>query len=287
MGCDPIGAAATNLLPLADRQDIYLEVAAAVREALQEDMAAGDARASAWFSEFSGSGGRKIVKRAVMTTPYGVTSAGIAKQIMKEGFTASLDGKGSELSAYMRDLIQKALTQKVSKAKEIMAWLQSAAFEMGRVGLPFRWTTPTGSQIVQAYRNLDRVTVSTLAGRIWVYKENPQSTLDLRKQSAGSAPNLVHSFDAAHLFLTVERFAGSSEAPSLALIHDSYGTHAADVEKLGRCIREAFVEIYSQNWIEKLQAEFTAYAPHAMLPEPPEPGDFEVEKVLGAEFFFS
>jgi DNA-directed RNA polymerase len=77
---DPIGALATNLTRSPDRQDIYLEVAQEANRQVERDAAAGDERAQAWLGHVT----RKTVKRAVMTTPYGVTDRGIRDQLIAD-----------------------------------------------------------------------------------------------------------------------------------------------------------------------------------------------------------
>ena len=72
-------------------------------------------------------------------------------------------------------------------------------------------------------------------------------------------------------------------------MHDSYGTHAADMDVLSTCIRQAFVDIYEQDWVAGLQQDFQASAEWsgAALVEPPERGEFEVAEVLGSDWFFA
>jgi DNA-directed RNA polymerase len=87
---------------------------------------------------------------------------------------------------------------------------------------------------------------SSLGGfvvKFTMYQE--KGNLDRRKQSQGIAPNFVHSCDAAHMMLTVVR-AKQAGIDNFAMIHDSFGTTAGDVEQLYHVVREAFVEMYSE-----------------------------------------
>ena len=72
MGLDPVGAVATNLAP-GPRQDIYQRVADHCQERVGMDAASGVPEALHWDQKVT----RSVVKRAVMTTPYGVTDSGI------------------------------------------------------------------------------------------------------------------------------------------------------------------------------------------------------------------
>jgi hypothetical protein len=60
------------------------------------------------------------------------------------------------------------------------------------------------------------------------------------KQAQGAAPNIIHSLDAAHLMLLVNR----CDYP-LSTVHDSFGCHLANMEDLFRKSRETFVELYT------------------------------------------
>src|SRR5205085_10568820 len=70
--------------------------------------------------------------------------------------------------------------------------------------------------------------------------------------------HLVHSLDAAHMMLTVNRL-HSCGLRHFAMVHDSFGVHAGDVDLLSRVLREECVGMYSEPVImnvlkERLQA---------------------------------
>jgi len=87
--------------------------------------------------------------------------------------------------------------------------------------------------------------------------------------------------DAAHLHL-VSAAAGSRLIDHLAMIHDNYGTHAADAEKLYHLIREMFVWMYEKH--DPVQALQDKYP---VIPNPPEKGGLDINEVLKSKFFFS
>jgi DNA-directed RNA polymerase len=76
-----------------------------------------------------------------------------------------------------------------------------------------------------------------------------------------------------------------------AMVHDSFGTHAANQGKLNKCLREAFVDMYTK--VDPLEV-FLQYA-HALIPEKhhhkipelPTKGNLDINKVLEADYFFS
>jgi DNA-directed RNA polymerase len=278
MGLDPVGAKATNLMP-GPRQDIYAAIAARVATAVASDAAAGAAEALHWHGRVT----RKVVKRAVMTTPYGVTDGGIRKQLIDDGVIPE-DADKSPAATYMGRLIVAALKQEVRAAKDIMDWLQKTAAQLAEAALPFEWSTPTGSRVRQAYQNITVQRIATLTARLNIAGSGDE--LLPRKQAHGSAPNYVHSFDAAHLSMTVAA-AHDEGVNHFAMIHDSYGTHAANTTRLAAVLREQFVEIYKRDWLRELYAELREKHPHVNIPEPPERGDFDITQVLKAPFFFS
>ena len=282
MGLDPIGAEATNL-SMGPRQDIYALVAARVAATVTADAVANGTPLQPFAQQWMGNVTRKTVKRAVMTTPYGVTVRGIRDQLLADELVPDSSGAAAD---YMRDCICEALSGTVVAAKDIMGWLQDCAKHLGKAGLPLRWETPSGSACEQAYHSTSVVHLKTLCGDLRLLQEDTKSTLKPAKQALASAPNIIHSFDAAHLTMTI--VAGAERGIShWAMIHDSFGTHAGNAQALTSVLREQFVEIYKQDWLQRLYQGFKAYAPHVQINPPPARGDFNIEEVLNSDFFFS
>lgn len=282
MALDPVGAFATNLTASPDRQDIYERVAERVRAAVERDALAGVDEARGWIGNIT----RKTVKRAVMTTPYGVTDRGIRQQLIMDRLVPNAAIGGGREADYLRDRIVEALTDTVGPAKAIMAWLQAVAERLARAGLPFDWVTPSGSRIRQAYYMVVQTTIRTLEGRLTLTNEEPKGGLNPRKQALGAAPNFIHSFDASHMTKTVNACV-SRGITHFAMIHDSYATHAANTTAMAAILREQFVAIYKDDWLRLTYDEVRRYAPHVSIPEPPARGTFDLTEVLNAPFFFS
>jgi DNA-directed RNA polymerase len=100
--------------------------------------------------------------------------------------------------------------------------------------------------------------------------------LDKRAQKTGAAPNLVHSFDAAHLTTTVT----SCPFP-VTTIHDSFGCHAGNMEDLFRIVRETFVSFYETNPLEQVLEQVGA---SELIPEK---GDLDLTAILDSDFAFA
>ena len=109
---------------------------------------------------------------------------------------------------------------------------------------------------------------------------------DPRKAQQGAPPNLVHSVDACHLMMTVNR-AKEAGIENFACIHDDFGTHACHTTAFARCIREAFLELHaSGDILQRFKAEQEARDDVGDLPPVPPSGDLNINDVLDAAYFF-
>jgi DNA-directed RNA polymerase len=284
MARDPVGASAVNMTANAKRQDVYTEVALAANAIIDRDAAAGVAEALAWKGKVS----RSTVKRAVMTTPYGVTPRGMRDQFISDGHTQALktDSHGAAAD-YLRDVVVEAIGSTVSSARQVMGYLQGCALALAQENVPFDWTLPDGAQVRQAYWKRAETRFTTMWGKPMLWKEVPSTGLSLRKQALAAAPQFVHSYDALHLRRTVLALAQIVEGPALSMIHDSYGTHAAYMDAMAGVLRSEFVRIYERDVLAELDATLRAAHPNIEFPDLPERGIFDVREVLRAPFFFS
>jgi DNA-directed RNA polymerase len=284
LGLDPVGGRATNLTDTGHREDLYADVAKSVAATVSIEALNGSADAQAWLGKVT----RNSVKRAVMTTPYGVTERGIRDQLIDDGHIDLVAEGGAKFDAadYMTAKIVDALEVTVTSAREIMRYFQDCATVLADHERPLEWTTPAGMRIRQQYNAMAQTKVQTLYGEVIVFDEDPSQGLQRRKQSQSSAPNVVHSFDAAHLAKTVLA-ASRAGLHHFSLIHDSYGTHAANVETLGRVIREEFVSMYSQDRLAEFDTNLREANPGIDLPAPPARGTLNLQEVLKSPYFFS
>ena len=109
--------------------------------------------------------------------------------------------------------------------------------------------------------------------------------VNIRAALQAISPNFIHSIDAAHLFLTIIRvaFYGITD---FSMLHDSYGCHANFVDLMRNCLREEFLDIHSENLLEKFRGEVEKQL-GVKLPDPPPRGELELETVLKSEYFFA
>lgn len=70
-------------------------------------------------------------------------------------------------------------------------------------------------------------------------------------------------------------------------MHDSFWTHAADVEQMSQILREEFVALYSKPLLLDLAEEFSERYPDIEFPPVPLGGDLQIKEVLDSPYFFS
>lgn len=275
---DTSGGTAVNLVPSDKPQDVYGIVAATVRERMAKDLlegtedaivhnAEGVARVMEGTKTFAKQWGefgvtRKVTKRAVMTVCYGSKEYGFRQQIMEDVIKPAQDAAtqadgeldrhafpfaedGYRAAGYMAKSIWEAVSTTLVAATAAMKWLQEAASLVAGEDLPVRWSTPIGFPVMQQYMDVTAHRVKTvLAGAVVKLIMNEElATLSKAKMANGISPNFVHSCDAAHLMLTVAM--GVNEGvTNYAMVHDSFGTAAADMEVFFKVVRDAFVKLY-------------------------------------------
>lgn len=274
---------AVNLMDTGKREDIYAEVATVAVQIAADRAAAGDELALGWIGNVK----RNTVKRAVMTTPYGVTARGIAEQLVNDGFCKPFGRKQQHKAAnWLRDVIVDALEDRIGAPRAAMRYFQDVAGACADAEKPLTFRTPSGMVVRQAYWGSHTRRVNTLFGRLQYTVADTELGLIRKKMRQSAAPNVIHAFDAGHLALTVDELAAEG-VQDLALIHDSYGTHATDIDLMGRVLRETFHSIYSTNQLEGFRESVRELTGVEDLPEPPALGQLDIGAVLESPFFFS
>lgn len=295
---DGYGAANTNLVDAEKPADIYQIVANAVAGQVAEDAKNGHREALQWHGKVT----RSVVKRNVMTVSYGATRFGMLEQL-KEDLHKATDGKLHKFLEidshdpdfpylkYLSELIIDNIGNTVRAAPTVMGWLQTVAHTVTANGLPVRWTTPTGLHVMQSYRKRKERRIDTTLGgfRIRMQLRDEINKQDTKRAVLGVSPNYVHSMDGAHLQETVNRMLDAG-ITGFAMVHDSYGTHACDVQEMAILLREAFVDMYQVDQLQRFLDELKVQLPEdlaAKLPKPLARGDFDLEQVKEALYFFA
>lgn len=300
---DEVGGAATNLIPSERPKDIYQMVADVCatlldkhRIAMFETDDAGTpllgvltekgVRLVAYREKWMNHGmNRKLVKRSVMTLPYGSTRFSCADFIVSDYMKMGLipefaKEEYSEAAQYLSHHVWEAIGHVVVKASEAMKWLQQATKPILADRNDVRWVSPSGFPVIQTYQSVEEHRIHTqLCGGAKLRTFAETATPDKNRHKNGVAPNFIHSFDAGHLHLVA--VAAARMGMALAMIHDDYGTHADDAEAFYHIIRWEFVRMYEK--ADYLQD----FADRYDLPEPPAKGNLDLRLVLESPYFFS
>ena len=313
---DSAGGRAVNLVPCETPQDIYQIVADKVIDKLSLDAEAPEDAPDVYSEKglflynkkilsrvlIKMNINRKTTKRQVMVLPYGGTRES-CREYTGEWLKAEAQSGRLALparhtilgaSCYLADVIWEAIGETVVAARNAMSFLQDMASLASRAGKALSWTAPTGFPVVQCYRNMKVSRIKTRLGdkivRMSLASEG--RGIAAAKQRSAVAPNYVHSLDAAALMCTVVE-SRKSGISCFAMIHDSYGTHAADSGALARILRAVFIRMFGekeQSPLELWKHEILESIPERHrkdAPELPETGGLNVADVARSAFFFA
>ncbi|KAF0919328.1 hypothetical protein E2562_029178 [Oryza meyeriana var. granulata] len=288
LGRDKLGAIAVNLVAGEKPADVYTGIATRVVEIMKNDALKDPAtdpdaaRARLLVDQVD----RKLVKQTVMTSVYGVTYIGAREQIKKRLKERGVITDDTELfcaSCYAAKVTLTALGEMFQAARSIMNWLGDCAKEIACENEPVKWTTPLGLPVVQPYRKLGRHLIKTSLQVLTLQRETDK--VMVKRQRTAFPPNFVHSLDGSHMMMTA--VACKRQGLNFAGVHDSYWTHACDVDTMNKILREKFVELYSTPILENLLESFEKSFPELKFPPLPERGDFDLKDVLESPYFFN
>ena len=238
---------------------------------------------------------RKIVKRNVMTLPYGGTSYGLGQQQIDDARK-----HGIELLLWMEhrwgSFLGRAVFEDCKRSLERPMRLLTVFEAAGKLaeaeGRYLSWKVPvTDFPVVQQYTE-GRVK------KVWVQYGPPkgaklstgafENTFQLNicfvedkvqskgKQAQGASPNAIHSLDAAHLMMTVHK-----ADFVVTTVHDSYGCLLADMSSLFTLVREAFVELYEADPLRSLIEQIGGDLSQIEI------GNLDVKLILESEYAFA
>jgi DNA-directed RNA polymerase len=246
LGRDLDGGKAVNLCPSSKPQDVYSKVLEIVNRKISEDAKLDEnhedlvvRRRGQMARLLTGEIDRKVIKQSVMTSVYGVTRRGATLQVfarLEEKLIAAGDismGREREImpcAMYVAELTMDSLGELFNSAHVIMKWLGECANIVATQGQSMSWISPLGLPIMQPYRRNQIQRVRTLLQTIVLSTSNDALPVSRRKQQSAFPPNFVHSLDATHMALTALKM--KELGLTFASVHDSYWTHACDVDKM-------------------------------------------------------
>jgi DNA-directed RNA polymerase len=285
---DEHGARLVNLVPSEAPQDIYAVVAKCVKREVE-----GDAKSEvttdtsvvdlprAWLDQGID---RKLCKRGTMTYCYGVTQQGLKDALRTDSF-GDWHSDPHVAVQYIGKKIWAAIRENITAAADAMDWLRKCAQCANKEEMLLRWTTPSGFVVEHPYYDAPFARVTCLSAEIRLRVFDPDAKVMEHRQRNALPPNFVHSMDASHLMRVV--CAGTQRGiHSWMMIHDSFGSHACDMDLLSLVTREEFVALYSADVLEEFRQQVIEQTGHDPGP-PPERGAFQLEQVLDSPYFFA
>ncbi|KAM0346718.1 hypothetical protein ACHAPU_005433 [Fusarium lateritium] len=294
LGGDTWGAQQVNLMPGSRPADVYTAVADLVKESVAKDAENGIELGKNCLGKIT----RKVVKQTVMTNVYGVTFSGAKQQVCKQLdalYPQMFKETGIPnlvTATYIAKHIFTALGTMFRGAHDIQFWLGNIGARVCKALTPaqldqlaeemeqadaseprltkdkaldeltqqFRstvvWTTPLRMPVVQPYRKSVTREIRTCLQAISYPTQGQTEPVDRRKQLQGFPPNFIHSLDASHMLLSALKC--DELGLKFAAVHDSFWTHAADVDVMNGVLRDAFIRIHEEDVVGRLAAEFEA-----------------------------
>ena len=272
-----------GLVPTEIQEDFYVKTAKALKQLLpdwfaERDMPMKDIR-------------KGISKRGSMTRAYSAGATKIADNMYldcrTEGFDERYDIELKDCNVLARNLV-KAIDMVCPGPLQTMHYLQQlAAYDIQQNGEPtLYWETPSGFPVIYQAPRVDkkyyriRLNLNNESTRINHVGQFPTEYPDIKKFMSGISPNFIHSLDATHMCLVLSQWGGAFGG-----VHDSFSTHADDVDELLSLTKAVFIDMYDsgsnfQDIKRILQLE------DAPVTEP-NLGSLKITEVKDSDYFFS
>jgi DNA-directed RNA polymerase len=110
--------------------------------------------------------------------------------------------------------------------------------------------------VAQPYRKSSRKDIHTCLQTVSFNVGHQTDPVNRRKQLQGFPPNFIHSLDASHMLLSAIEC--GERGLEFAAVHDSFWTHAADLDTMNSVLRESFIKIHEEDVVGRLGIEFEA-----------------------------
>jgi DNA-directed RNA polymerase len=241
-----------------------------------------------------------IAKRGSMTRAYSAGKQRIAKNMYDdchvEGFTVKYDITEDDCTMLAGNLI-KAINTVCNGPLKTTKYLQKIAeHELNAGRNTLEWHTPSGFPVIyKAYLQHERKQRGTIKGitgnkdgRVMhvikvdvLNKETGEKVPCRRSFASGISPNVVHSYDAAHMANTINVFNAG-----FAAVHDSFSTHASDVDWLQDVTKMTFIAQYDvENFFDVVQ-DTLMYNKDTFTLAQPELGSLQLSDVQQSKYFF-
>jgi DNA-directed RNA polymerase len=241
-----------------------------------------------------------IAKRGSMTRAYSAGKMRIAKNMYDdchvEGFTVKYNITEEQCDILAGNLIKAINTVCAGPLKTTKYLQKIAEHELNSGRNQLTWTTPSGFPVIyKAYLQHERKQRGTIKGiqgnkdgRVMhvikvdvLNKETGERVPCRRSFASGISPNVVHSYDAAHMANTIVSFNGSFGA-----VHDSFSTHADEVDFLQEVTKMTFIAQYDvENFFNIIQETLMNHKDTFTFNQP-DLGNLVLGEVMDSKYFF-
>lgn len=296
LGGDVAGAKQVNLEPGDVPSDVYTGVCELVKAAVKEDAAQGHPLAKLLEGRVTRKVVKQTVMTNVYGVTFLGAVRQVKKQIDDLMPDLLKDHVSAKAASYIAKHIFRGLGTLFTGAHEIQYWLGDCAnrisssistaqmekmyeqeygtgagdkvperkgkssakgqplHESGVFRTSVIWTTPLKLPVVQPYRTVKTRYIQTKLQNISLSQPSIADAVNKRKQLQAFPPNFVHSLDASHMALSALK--AREHGLSFSAVHDSFWTHASDVNTLNTLLRDTFIRMHSEDIIGRLSAEF-------------------------------
>ena len=235
---DRAAAEMVNLLESDERRDIYSEVARRLRGL------------HPCFAALTDKELRTLVKRPVMTYGYSVTEQGMSQQIYETYVELRGDPPPKGASPILAKQIEAVLVELLPGPARIRQWIRAITQSRTDEGKFLQWKTPTAFPVINRYEEplvhelLLKMRTGGGAIRYRPRVADGHTGKILNKDALnGSAPNFVHSMDAAHLIRVVLASA-EEDITDIVTVHDSFACLAPHAKRFNQIIRTQLAILY-------------------------------------------
>jgi DNA-directed RNA polymerase len=189
-----------------------------------------------------------------------------------------------QAAGYLARVTMDVMGDLFTGAKETMNWLTTCARLISRHGYPVAWISPIGLPAIQPYRRKTSATLVTLMQTVTITDQSDQLPIHKSRQVSAFPPNYVHSLDSSHMLLTALEM--ERRGLTFSAVHDSFWTHACDIDEMNEALRDVFVDLYEQPLLETLKSTWELRYPDIEFPDVPKRGELDLNDVRKAKYFF-
>ena len=285
-GWQHLAAISKDKVPSDIQKDFYVQVAKRLIARMPE-----------WFAErnIPMKAIRKgIAKRGSMTRAY---SAGQKKIAANMHYDCKVEGYDIKYNITEDDcvLLSKQLILAINDTcvgpLKTMKFIQKLTdFILSTGETCTQWTTPSGFPVLYEVWRQKNITIrGRIRGvgqvghsiKVPVITSNGDLLPCRRSFASGCSPNFIHSMDAAHMAKVIESFSGDFGA-----IHDSFSTHACDVDKLIVQTKWQFAMLYNKGNFFTIIEDMILESREGYELKQPELGDLDISEIIFSDYFF-